>query len=84
MTANEWIALLIAQGPALREAGVTSLQFDGMGATLTPAAPKLDSTVGDKGHMVDDANVDPLNNPALYPGGVVPGYEFHPETEDDQ
>lgn len=80
MTANEWCELLIKLGPQLRDAGVLSLQIDGMAATFTAAVPRIADGV-DAGQL-EDPGADPLHNPALYPGGVVPGYQL--ETEDER
>ena len=90
MTPQEWLALLVAQGPALRAAGYSSIQIGDMSARLAPpyseplqVAGQAVATVADVRALQADpepaAEVDALDDPATY-GGDVPGYE---RDEDD-
>jgi hypothetical protein len=75
MTAAEFVALLEQHAPRLRDAGVLSIQVDGAGATFAPAPPpKVDLQAA-----AQPATSDPLDDPALYQGGAVPGYELEGE-----
>jgi hypothetical protein len=76
MTAEMWIDLLVRNADALRAAGVLRLSVDGASAILAPREPPP-APADEAKH--DDTG-DPLTNPALYPSGVVPGYQ----REDDE
>jgi hypothetical protein len=90
---QEWLALLIEQGPALRAAGYSSLDINGDHISARLAPPygeplpqrgQIVATVADvralAGDPEPDSEVDALDDPDSYPGGVVPGYE---RDEDD-
>jgi len=64
--------LLIKRAPALIAAGVTSVQIEGLSATLSPppAPPPLNA----KPQPVAKPHIDPMRDPSTYPGGRVPGF----------
>lgn len=61
---------LIAKAPGLREAGVREVQFDGVSVKLAPHEPVVER--GDDEEP--ETYSDPMEDPALYPGGKVPGW----------
>lgn len=69
---DKLIALLIKRAPELIAVGVTSLSIEGMSATLSKPAP-APGPVPDK-RPVARQHVNPMQDPATYPGGVVPGF----------
>ena len=77
MTAAEWIELLEAHAPKLRAAGVLALSVDGAAAQLAPAPPPPPSKEELAQQPTDS---DPLNDSALYPSGIVPGYVYTEES----
>lgn len=79
MTAEQWVTLIEQRAPALRTAGVVSISFDGCAVTLAPAAPTMPVGDTNTSQTDNDNGGDPLNNPALYPDGVVPGYVLRPD-----
>lgn len=79
MTAAEFVALLEQHAPRLREAGVLSIQVDGCAASFTPPPPPALDTKGDG----QPETGDPLDNPALYSGGRVPGYALEGDPNED-
>lgn len=70
--AADLIDLLIRRAPALYAAGVTSLSMDGFAVTLSAPASELpdaeDAPPPPKQH------IDPMQDPASYPSGRVPGF----------
>jgi hypothetical protein len=74
MTGADWIALLLRHAKELREVGVLSIRIDGAAATFAPPLPAPSEATA---AAPDDP--DPLNNPALYPDGRVPGYTLEPD-----
>jgi len=76
VTAEQWVALLEQHAPRLREVGVLELSVDGASAKLAPRDPPAPAAT-----EREEEPVDPMLNPALYPGGIVPGYD-RPEGDD--
>lgn len=76
MTAEQWVALLEQHAVKLREVGVLELSVDGASARLAPLDPPPA-----KHDEREDEPADPLLNPGLYQGGIVPGYT-RPEGDD--
>jgi hypothetical protein len=80
--ATELIALLTAQAPALRRAGVQSLSLGNLSVTLAPALDEPIETL--LVPSLDDADDDPrsiMSDPATYGRkSGVPGYTR--DTED--
>lgn len=77
MTSEEWIRLLEQHAVTLRSVGVLELSVDGCSATLAPREPEPAKHDGAEAEAVD-----PLENPGLYPSGIVPGYTR--PAEDDE
>lgn len=78
--AGAWIDLIIARAPALREAGVSTITFEG-GATLSLAPPPPPSL--DLGPTRGEPIIlDPMEDPATF-GGVLPGYRIPSRTPTD-
>ncbi len=74
--ASAWIDLLLARSDELRRAGILAIGVDGCTATIGPApSPPV---VGDRQEPERDYAGDPLNDPASYADGVVPGFEITP------
>jgi hypothetical protein len=72
----ELLTLIEKHAPGLRAAGVLSFPIPTGGiVTLAPADPVQPAVGADAA----PEPTDPLKNPALYPGGVVPGYHLEPE-----
>ena len=69
-----------AVAPALREAGVLSLDLGVVSFTLRPPDPPQDTTPGRPDDAPEPANA--FDDPASYPGGVVPGYGAPRDDED--
>lgn len=78
MTPEDWFDLIEKRGPALRAAGVLVFRMDGVEFQLAPPEPQFPDAPAAAGEPVVDPP-NPLDNPALYPDGVVPGYTLHPE-----
>lgn len=66
----ELLDLLIAKAPALIAAGVTHVSVSGMSADLT--SPPQSIVVAPQSNP--PVFLDPLNDPATFPGGRVPGF----------
>lgn len=79
VTPAEWCELMILMAPRLRDAGVLTFSVDGgVSVTLAPAPPLADpNSTGD----ALPEPTDPLHDPALYLGGVVPGYQLVDDQE---
>ena len=75
-TESDWIDLVIARALDLRKAGITAIGFGGCSAQLLPYMEPLvdEKATGDK--PAEEYQGDPLNDPASWPGGVVPGYQI--------
>ena len=71
-TADEWMDTVIRRAAELRKAGVTTVAIDGCSVTLAPEAAPIDIT---EHEVVAEADADPLNSPATYADGRVPGFE---------
>ncbi len=70
-TAAEWLDLLIERADALRKAGVTHVDLGGCAVTLAP--PPVEMPIErDRPEPAED--LDPLNDPATYADGRVPGF----------
>jgi len=62
MTAADLLALIVKHAPALRDAGILSVEVEGLKATLAPAQPpEVES-----GDATPEEQFDVLNDPALY------------------
>lgn len=70
--ADGWIDLVIKRAAELRAAGITSIGCDGMTAEIATAAPSTDDKPLPK--TDEEPECDPLDDPASYRGGVVPGF----------
>ncbi len=72
-TPAQILAMIREQAPALREAGVLELEFDGWSVKLAPSAPAPAADASDtpSNPMPD---LDPLNDPATWgmPAGARP------------
>lgn len=66
---RELLDLLIEKAPALRAAGVIVFEAGTLKANLMPADPPEV-----KQEPAKPSGTGDLNDPALYPGGIVPGY----------
>lgn len=70
--------LLIDRAPKLREAGVMRVELEGLCLVLAPPEQMLD----DREERDEDIeHADPLQDPATFPGGRVPGYRRRPHEE---
>lgn len=72
--------LLIDRAPKLREAGVLRVQLEGLlSFELAPVAPEIDD--GEDRQPENYEHSDPLQDPATFPGGHVPGFRRRPHEE---
>lgn len=76
-----WIDLVIQRSADLREAGILAIGADGCSATLSPLVENV--TPADRTEPEHDYAGDPLNDPASYPGGVVPGFDIKPYPREE-
>lgn len=79
---SDLIDLLIRRAPALYAAGVTSLSIDGLSATIGAAVAQpteSDETVTPPPKQ----HIDPMQDPASYPSGRVPGFTRPQATDGD-
>ena len=74
MDPSGWIDLLVGRASDLRKAGILSIGVDGCSATIS--ATLIDEVTDHRGSPEPDYAGDPLNDPASYPGGLVPGFEI--------
>lgn len=65
--------LLIAKAPAMRRAGILNLSIDGLSVVLAEDVP--DPVKPDKHDATPPEPLDPMNDPATYGGGPVPGFQ---------
>jgi len=78
LTAAETLTLIAERAESLRKAGVLVVQVDGFSAQL---APWVDPVIPGRAQVVEQY-ADPLNDPATYPSGRVPGFEREPNEGD--
>lgn len=76
MNLAELLTLIEKHAPGLRAAGVLSFPLPTGGVVTLAPADAVQST-GGADEPAEPS--DPMKNPALYPGGVVPGYHLEPE-----
>lgn len=71
--ADDWIDTVISRAVEMRAAGISTITIDGCSVTLTA----LESPIADLEAVVTEAepDADPLNSPATYADGRVPGFE---------
>ncbi len=71
LTPEQWLDLLIRKAPALRSAGVTTIDLVGCRFEISPEMPQLEQS--DQGQQ--EHTLEPLDDPATYGRlGRVPGY----------
>ncbi len=71
-SAADLLDLIASRAQRLRDAGVTSVEFDGCSFTLSPA--QVADAIGAMQEDPPDDDPDPLRNPSLYADGKVPGF----------
>lgn len=81
MTPADWMTLVTERAPALRRAGVTTIELAGCVLDLAPwDAP----SVGDApAARAESSTSDPLFDPATYHDGRVPGFDIEAVTPAD-
>ena len=77
-SAEQLLDLIEKHAPGLRKAGVLSVSIEGLSAQLAPAPIEVPAG---NAEPAGEPGADPLQDPALYPGGIVPGYTLAPEDE---
>lgn len=83
MDASAWIDLLLKRAPELRKAGILALSAEGYSAELAPAPPETPPPPKGGGLPAEpDYLGRPLEDPASYPDGRVPGFVIKPLTEE--
>lgn len=70
-----WIDLVLERANELRSAGVLSISFEGCAATFA-ALPVVVGKDDSKPIEQEPDIVDPFQDPASYPGGLVPGFRI--------
>lgn len=76
-------AFLVEHADELRAAGVTSMALGDFSVTFAPSAPKIDAPPDwIPPPEADPEPIDPLNDPVMYPGGVVPTFDRSDSTDD--
>lgn len=89
MDPADWLTLIEERAPGLRAAGVQSLSLEGVSIQLAPRDTPIERDLP-VGETSEPDESDPLNNPMLYPGGRIPGYQIDYDAlrrgamEDDQ
>ncbi len=81
-TTETWIDLLIRKAKALREAGVLDVEIDGCKATLAPVPPEMPAIPTEPSDGQHGYHSDAMQDPMLYPGGVVPTLMNHRDPDD--
>lgn len=78
-TAADLLTLIAARAEDLRRAGVLSVHLEGIGSwQLAPYEPPAEKSTA----ATDDGpHIDPLQDPATYQRGVVPGFARDPLDE---
>lgn len=76
MTADEWIDLMLKRASELRKAGITAIGCDGHTAALLPSEPEYSDPKAAAGPPIEEPPIDPLQDPATYADGLVPGFEI--------
>lgn len=81
---------IIEKAKALRSAGVTEVTAGGVRFVLAPFVEEaaitpqvLRKLAADEVEIPED-NSDPFNDPALYPGGKVPGFRRRRRRPDEE
>jgi hypothetical protein len=82
VTPAAWFDLLEARAAALRAVGVLEITLEGVAIKLAPLVPEPLPAAAQPASGPEHDDPDPLNNPALYPDGVVPGYTLQPDGGD--
>ena len=80
---STWIDLVLLRAQELRAAGVLSIGFDNQTATFLEMPIVHGGAIDRPDDDIDTPN-DPLNDPATYVGGVVPGYQIRRLTPDEE
>ena len=84
LTPADWLALIVAQAPALREAGVLDLMLHGVSIRLAPHEPPPAASTA-RERVEEPANA--LDDELTYgrrPGSGVPGFPRRRHEEIDQ
>lgn len=74
------IDVIVDKAAALRRAGVLEVEIDGLSFGLLPLAVGSEGAAEDVQAKPEPPN--PFDDPASYPGGIVPGYGT-PDGYDD-
>lgn len=69
------IKVVLRYADQLRASGINTMSVDGVHLTFTPPAGELPAITSDAREESVDQYGDPLNDPDLFPGGRVPGFE---------
>lgn len=82
---SDWLDLIAEKAPALRKAGVTSLDLDGVCIELAPVEPEYAQPGKGIRELADELS-NPLDDAATYgmPDGFVPGYHLVESFDDDK
>lgn len=85
ISAESWIAYVLARAAELRAAGVVSISTEGCSATFLPAPAPPHTPLPKSNNHDESYPSDPLHDPASYPDGVVPGFKIEKfaSPEDD-
>lgn len=75
---DEWIDIILKRATELRAAGVLTISIGTCSATLAPPTPEGAGRSAKKKLDDDESYPGVFEDPASYPGGVVPGYKITP------
>lgn len=76
---EEWIRTVLKHAASLRAAGVTSI--GPQSATFAPADPPPPDDTKVKSDVADPP-MNPFEDPAAYPDGIVPHFDIEPLTQE--
>ena len=83
MDHSAWMDLVVARAAELRALGVLELEVEGCAVRFAPLPPPpLPVPPPGTKSTETEEQLDALHDPASWPGGVVPGFDIEPLTEE--
>lgn len=77
-----WIDTIVANAPALRDAGINTIRVGDYAASLLAKPAELPKFDDIQNEELPDG-LHPLEDPRSYPGGIVPGFQIEKLPTED-